>query len=250
MASLIEKRRENIVKNLSENKLLKVKELAEMMQVTPETIRADLNFLEKKGVLYRVHGGAIAREQDVEVPFEVRNMEQNEIKKQIANQAIHFIRDDSVIYIDASSTALSLGRLLRVRKNLTIFTNSFDLVPLLVDANHHIFVLGGEYYEPGKRLIGPYAIEMLKDIYFDLCVCGMDGSEGLDGPASKASNEHVLIQKVVKQSRTKMLLTDASKFKKSSNFKYATFSDFDILITSNLSESLKSQLKIKTIIEI
>ena len=246
----IAERRKRISDYLTIEKNITVTKLAKLLEVTPETIRKDLDFLEKMGVLNRVHGAAVLKEIDGEVPFEIRNMEAKDIKKKIAQESIQFIKDDSVLYIDSSSTALALGKLLKLKKNLTIFTNSFDLIPVLANSKHHIFLVGGEYYEPGKRIIGPYAIEMIKDIHFDLCICGMDGSIEVIGPATKASNEHVLISKVVKQSKKKMLIADASKFDKRANFKYADYSEFDIFVTSVLPSDIKDKLKIDKIIEV
>lgn len=243
-------RREKIEILLFERNRVQVKELAQILEVSPETIRCDLRFLEGKGVLYRTQGGATLRGTNIDIPMEIRHQEKVFEKRRIAKKALDYIRDDDIIYIDPSSTALYLGTLLKTKKNLTIITNSLKLVPILENGNHKIIVTGGEYSCQGKRLVGDYTLKIIDTIYFDVCIMGMDGCLGIDGPANMIPDEVILNDHLLQRSRKSILGSDSSKFSKCAHFQYAKFSMFDILITDKLSTNDRKRCNVKEIVEV
>lgn len=243
-------RRNEITKIILSKEKVRVEELVETLKVSAETIRSDLTFLENKGLLYRTHGGATLRSKEVTSPMSIRMQENTEEKKGIAYEAIHFIKDDSMIFIDSSSTALYLGRLLRLKKNLTIVTNSIELIPLIAQSNHQIIILGGEYNKTEKGISDMYAMQMLENFNFDTVILGMDGCLDCDGPASAYLNFAMLSKAILKRCKHAILLTDATKFDKRVAFKYANFSQFDVLITDFLKDEDRKRIDIPTIVEI
>ena len=198
-------RRDEITKIILSKEEVSVIYLSNKLKVSAETIRSDLTFLEEKGVLYRTHGGARLRYRNAILPMDIRMRENIDAKKAIAYAAISLIKDDSTIYMDPSSTALPLGRLLRMKKNLTIVTNSYELIPIIAESEHKLIILGGEFYRSGKRMIGPVGIKMVQNIHFDFCILGMDGSQNLNGPAIVSFDEAQLNHTVIKNSNTKIL---------------------------------------------
>jgi DeoR/GlpR family transcriptional regulator of sugar metabolism len=238
-------RKDEITKLLTKQGKVSVNDLSEKLNVSKETIRKDLSFLEDEGILYRSFGGAVKKEKHTERTFKMRNSENNEIKKQLAFKCLDFIHDDQVIYIDASSTALYLAKYLNVKHNITVFTNSLNFVNMISNSNVKVVLIGGEYYQKGCRFVGQYALDMIDGIYFDVCISGMDGCMDLSGPASRSQSDLCFIRKVIKQSKTKILLADVSKFSKSANFIYANFNDFDYFITDKYLKEF-DELFIKT----
>lgn len=242
-------RRNQIDQLLKDNTLMQVQELADQLHVSLETIRKDLAYLEEKGVLYRTHGGARIRGSNIDIPYDIRSREFTMEKRQIARQVPTFIHDDEVIYIDACSTASYIGTMLKSKKNLTIVTNSMELLPTLQETTHKIIVSGGIYLKDGKRVVGDLALKVIDSIYFDVCILGMDGCQCLDGPANMCEDELVTNQHILSRSKKAILLSDATKFEKISHFQYAKFSQFDVLITTKLKPEDRNRLPIKTIIE-
>lgn len=243
-------RRNEITKLILTKGKVRVDELVSLLNVTAETIRSDLSFLEAKGILYRTHGGATSRNTtNIDIPMDIRIKEQMDIKRQLSYQAINFIKDDDIIFIDPSSTAIPLGRLLCLKKNLTIVTNSFELIPVLAESEHRIIVLGGTYSKLGKRTHGGYALDILNTIYFDVAIMGMDGCKDIDGPATSSQEETSINKLVLKRCKKNILMSSASKFNNTSSFQYANFADFDILITTVLREADKARIKTPTIVE-
>ena len=243
-------RRNEITKIILAKEKVRVEDLAKELNVTAETIRADLTFLEAKGILYRTHGGATLRNSIIDIPMDVRIRERASEKKALAYKAINFIEDDDTIFIDPSSTALPLGILLRIRKNLTIVTNSYELVPILAESDHRILFVGGEYSRTGKRTFGTYAMDMIESIYYDLCITGMDGCKNINGPATGNPDAAMINRRVMRRSKKRMLLTDASKFEITSPHQYGSFEDFDILVTNTLSEEDRKRIHIPNIVEV
>lgn len=245
-----DERREYIYKLLQKNNELRVKELLDFFDVSQETIRLDLDFLENKGLVRRAYGKVIYNCNNVEVPFEVRKKENRDIKNKLTKEAIKYIPDSSTIFIAASSTNLYLSKYLRIKKNLTIFTNSIEFLNLMIDSKHSLYIVGGEIYKNGLRSIGSYASDMIKDIHFDLCICSMDGCKNMTGPGTKSQYEHIFIKNVIKNSQKKMLLSDSTKFNIFANYQFAEFSDFDYVIVEEFNDETisipsKKLIKIK-----
>ena len=242
-------RRDEIKKYILTKEKVRVEELASMLNVSLETIRSDLSFLENTGLLYRTHGGATLRNAIVDLPMDIRIKEKAEEKKQIAYKAINFINDDDVIYIDPSSTALPLGRLLRLKKNLTIVTNSFELIPIIAESDHKLIIVGGDYLKAGKRMVGGYATDVIRTIHYDLAIFGMDGCKEINGPGIMGREEIFLNSEVMKRTSKSMILSDSSKFDKIGKYQYTTFEEIDIFITDVLSDEDRKRVNAKTVVE-
>ena len=147
MEKRLEKRLDEISNYLLSHGKASVKELSDCFGVTMETIRKDLEFLQRKGILFRTHGGAVLRNSFTDVPIDVRTQEKIEIKKAICMEVINFIHDDDVVFVDPSSTALPLGKLFSFRKNLLIITNCFEMMNELKESrNEVVFLQRGSLY--------------------------------------------------------------------------------------------------------
>ncbi len=244
-------RRSEIQKILIRQESVKVEELAEALHVTPETIRTDLNYLEQKGFLFRKHGGAALRTGNTEMPMDIRMQENTDVKKAISEAAFELIKDDMVLYFGASSTPLYLGRMLVLRKNLTVVTTSLDMIETLASGPHKIILLGGYYHRIGRSLSGESAREMVSEIHFDISFSGMNGCRGADGPCTLATDEIPIDKEAIRNSEMNVLMSDSSKFDMTGPFQYAQFRDFDILITdSHLKQADRERVKIRDIREV
>lgn len=247
-----EARRQRIEEMLLEREKESVLNLARDLNVTPETIRKDLDYLERKGFLTRSHGYATIRTSSSdEIPMEFRMQESQDIKKKLSGATFPYIKDNMVIYFPAGSTCLHLARLLTLRKNLTIYTNSIDVVTLLSPTNHHVVLFGGDYSSVGRRTAGLPAIEAMQGIHYDLAISGTCGNLGCDGPASTTYDDGQIENYAIKHARMNILVTEKAKFTQPGIYQWAKYSDFDILITEKLDEKFKETIHVrKEIIEI
>lgn len=242
-------RRKAIEKQIQTEQQATVEQLAARYHVTPETIRTDLRFLEEKGSILRIHGGAVIRPLKTDPPITVRYQEDNHEKRAISKKILPFIHDGAMIYIDGGSTVLPLMHFLETKRDLTIVTDSYELVRAGFSSRHTIYALGGKLYKKGHMLVGDYALQMVQTMRFDTCILGMDGCKGANGPANGTPVEVILDQIVMHRSKQKILAAAAGKFEQEAAWQYADFSDFDVLITTSLPATVKAQLPIDQIIE-
>ena len=124
----IERRRE-IFARLNVNGKVIVTELAKEFDVTEETIRRDLDKLEKEGLASKTYGGAVTiQNSSVDLPYNVREVANVEEKKLIAEKFSELIQDGDRLMLDSSSTAHYIVKALKEKKNLTIITNSVKIL--------------------------------------------------------------------------------------------------------------------------
>ena len=117
---LTAERRNEIAQLLLRNGNMKAGDLARKFDVSTETIRKDLIYLEEQGIARKSYGGAIASTELAERPVALKQMERMDVKTAIANRAIQLIPEKGVIILDAGSTTYALAKLLTLRDDLTI----------------------------------------------------------------------------------------------------------------------------------
>ena len=132
------KRRNEISRMIITDGSIRVGEVAEKFGVSTETIRKDLIYLDKKGIIKKSHGGAVAASDFFEKPFSKRESENVESKKQIAMLALGLIGDNDVVILDSGSTVLELAKLITLKSGLTIITNSIGAANILADTDNRV----------------------------------------------------------------------------------------------------------------
>lgn len=137
-------RYEQILRELEINKIVKVSELSMALGVTEKTIRIDLEALEKKGLLKRVHGGAVLQEEEERIfPIEERQSRVSDRKIAIATEAKNRIKPNETILLDGGSTTLQVAKLLGDFP-VTVITNDIKIAHELIDKEKvQLMVLGG-----------------------------------------------------------------------------------------------------------
>lgn len=139
-------RRLYIKKELEFNKKVGIENLSKRLNVSEMTIRRDLEYLEKKGILTRVPKGAILNlikiPDKIDDSLSIRNIQNVEGKKKIAQCASKFIDNDDIIYLDASTTIYELCPYI-LDKNITIITNSIRVAEYFNIAKNITVMLAG-----------------------------------------------------------------------------------------------------------
>lgn len=169
-----------IVERLRDTDQVGVAELAEATGASEMTVRRDLDHLASRGVLRRVHGGAVpASPSGVEPPFAARATAAIAAKRAIAAAAAELIRDGETVVLDSGTTALELARLLRGR-SVTVMPLSLHAVRELAEAPGVRLLLPGGEPRPGEQaLVGPLTLASLRALRFDVavlspCALGLD----------------------------------------------------------------------------
>lgn len=164
-------------------------------------------------------------------------------KQLIARKALDFIHDNTVIFLDPGSTILYLAKYLRLRKGLTVVTNSLAIASMVSETSHKLIIAGGLLQKQGKATIGGFTNSMIDALHIDTAFMGCDGFLDSFGPATFSHEEMEVKQHVLQKATQKILLCDSSKFRKSSSYTFARWSDYDILITNQITEQEQHMVK-------
>src|SRR5690606_18620211 len=134
---------------LAETGDVQVDALAEQLHVSPNTIRNDLDALEREGLLRRVRGGAVPLERGGHEPYAARLAARHSEKNAIGAWAAGLVRDGDALVLDASSTVFSMATFLQERQDLTIVTNGLNVALLLAQTPSNKVILAANEVRPG-----------------------------------------------------------------------------------------------------
>ena len=238
-------RRNEILLKLQEERKVVVSDLSQQYNVTEETIRRDLEKLENEGLAKKTYGGAVLNDSfNTDLPYTVRKKANVESKQRIAEVIAAMIEDGDHLILDASSTALFIAKRMKDKKNITVITNSVEILLELSDRNGwKILSTGGRLKEGGLALVGYQAERMVSTFHVDYAIfsCkGMDQERGL----TDANESDAQIKKmIVKAAKKSILAVDHSKFDKISFMQVCELSEIDMVVTDKEpSESWKQTL--------
>lgn len=159
-----DERRAKIAEMIRQNNSVSTSELTEIFQVSLETVRRDLESMEKEGMLRRVHGGAMSAGKIQKYhDLSKRSTDHQAGKRELSLAACAYINNGDYIALDEGTTALELAKLIRERfQGLTVLTNSLDIFEVL-SGNREIRVIltGGFYLPEEKSFYGHPAVDMI-----------------------------------------------------------------------------------------
>lgn len=207
---------DRLIKIIEENGFATVKYISRTLYASESTVRRQLSELEKMGLVVRSYGGAELKKETVNTPIELRLQKNHKQKNIIAKKAAELIKENSTVFIDASSTCQHMAQYLAEKKYITVYTYSAKLCDILSKSGvKRVFCLGGLYSPASKVFTGEYAIGMAQKVYYD---CFFFSSSGFsDGIISDYSEEETHIRRaVLSNSNMKYFLCDSEKFGKRS----------------------------------
>ncbi|GFR37450.1 DeoR family transcriptional regulator [Insulibacter thermoxylanivorax] len=221
-----------IMEKLQEDGAVKVSELSELLQVSEKTIREDLEKLEKKGLLKRIHGGAVLAENNgVHLPpppaaqASIRFHE----KEAIAEKAVTYIQEGDIIALDGGSTTLRIAVRLR-NEPLTVVTNDVMIIrELAVHDRIRLVVPGGYRHRNLLTMQGNWDwLRKLNIHKLFLSATGIHMEYGL----TIFTEEHVALKQLLLESSKKVFcVADHSKFDKGALLTFAELKQIDTIIT-------------------
>lgn len=161
-------RRSIIEQTIIKNKTVLVPELAKQFDVTTETIRSDLEKLEKQGVLVRTYGGATLVESvEADMGIHERDTVNFEGKQSIGIRAAQMIKDGETIFLDASTSSLHVARNIKDKKSITVITNAEKIVMELAGLpDIKVISTGGMLHSKNMSYVGRIVEETIRKSYF------------------------------------------------------------------------------------
>lgn len=236
---LAPERHHRIVLELESREAVRVTELAGALSVSEMTVRRDIETLDAKGLLRKIHGGAsrIQAFTAVEPGFE-RNLDrEQEAKAAIARTAVGLLSPGMTIALTGGSTTYQLAGQLGSVEGLTVVTNSLKVADSLHSvpgpASPTVIITGGER-TPSEALVGPVATNAIRTLHFDMCFMGVHGIEPDRGLSTPNMHEAETNRAFAASTGELVVLADHTKFGVTALAGILPLEDVDTLVTDRL----------------
>lgn len=228
-------RKQKILSRLAFNGKVIVSELARDFGVTEETIRRDLEKLDRDGLASKTHGGAVAKQSTVlDLPYNVRESVNVEQKLRIAKRCAELISDGERIMVDSSSTALYVIKQLKDKRDLTIITNSVKVLLELQDRpDWTVLSTGGALKKGALALYGSSAEKMIGAYHVNTAICSCKGIDLTLGITDSNENDSLIKKAMLCSAERRIIAIDSEKFDKKSFVKVCDISDADVIVTDS-----------------
>lgn len=228
-----EERRETILAQLGTEGKIQVHALAVSFNVSTETIRRDLDRLEKEGKLRKVYGGAVlARSEQTEPAFIKRSRMHSGEKQMIGKLAASLIHDGETILLDNGTTTIEIMKQLKDRSDVTVITNSVPILNLaLKEFKGKIIFTGGEVNAKFQAATGPMVYELLDQFKVNKAFISAGGISMSDGITDFHPEEAGVSRKMMQRAEEAILVADHSKFGVTTFAKICSIEDISMIIT-------------------
>lgn len=238
---LTEQRFSEILHLIEEQKAVTVTQLTKLLGASQSTIRRDLNVLQERGLLNKVHGGATALQNTgdayntAEEPVSEKSAQNKQEKIRISQYAATLIRSGDFIYLDAGTTTDTLIDCLPDTKAIFV-TNALAHAQRLVQRGFTTYILGGQFKLATEAIVGSEALTSLQKYNFTKGFFGANGISPVAGFSTPDINEAMVKAKAMSRCRKCFVLSDSSKFNRVSSI---TFEEFEhaTVITTLLNDS-------------
>ena len=209
-----------------------VEGLAVQFDVTPQTIRKDLNELCESERLSRVHGGAVFPSHTVNLAWQSRRGLASEGKRRIARMAARLIPDNSSLILNIGTTTEAVAHELLRHERLMVVTNNLNVAAILGEApGAEVAISGGMVRKSDGALLGAAAVDFVRQFKVDFAVIGVSAIDE-EGVLLDFDYREVRVSKaILEQARQKILVADAMKFERRAPVQIGQLDDVDIFVT-------------------
>lgn len=240
---LVQERYDRIIEAIEKEGNVKVQTLMKQFNVSIETIRRDLEYLENQGYLKRVYGGAVLEKVSTnEVNFTVREAKYIEEKVEVAILAARFVTEGQAIALDVSTTNTEVARELKKNfKRLTIITNSIVIAEELSDMElYNIILVGGILKKEERCMVGSFAEKFIDQFNIDITFASCSGISIEHGITDYGIGEVEVKKHMMMRSQQTIVVADSSKFGVVSLLNVCGFDKISMIVTdSKLNEKVK-----------
>jgi DeoR family transcriptional regulator, fructose operon transcriptional repressor len=225
-------RRERIQEYLAIHKIARMDELYAMLDTSEATVRRDLEWLERQGIVERTHGGAILSQRLVFEPeYMLRAQKHPEEKRLIGKIAAALIEDNDVVFINSGTTTTQVIRNIRGNAGITVFSNNIYAALEMSNGGFEYYLIGGEFQHQSNSVAGRFAMDNLRQVYANKAILGVDGVSLLHGCTVPSNAEAEVVKQMIERTRGEIIVVaDSSKWGVVSNFQIATIDEIDGLI--------------------
>jgi DeoR/GlpR family transcriptional regulator of sugar metabolism len=225
-------RQQKILALLKQHGVVSVGRLARSVRASEMTVRRDLAVLRDRGLVRRLHGGAVLeRGKTEESPFSNARQEHVEEKEAIAKEAATLVSPGSVVALGAGTTTWHVARVLATRTDLTFITNSTNIALELDRGQSNIILTGGHFRTPADALVGPPSLWTLERLQIDLLFLGANGIDLKAGYTTPILAEAETNAAMIRKAARVVMVADHSKFGRATLASFAPIEAAHVLVT-------------------
>jgi DeoR family glycerol-3-phosphate regulon repressor len=238
-------RRREIVEVVRRQGFAAIDALAQQFQVTPQTIRRDINSLCAEGALQRFHGGAGLASSVENLAYPTRQVLCLAEKQRIARKVALQVPNHASLFINIGTTTEEVAKALHEHKGLSVVTNNLNVALILSHKpDFRVVVAGGLVRARDRGIIGELTIDLIRQFKVDIGIIGISGIDR-DGALLDFDYREVRVaQAIMENSRRVFLVADHTKFGRSAMVRLGQVSQIDALFTDRpLSSEMEDMLK-------
>lgn len=231
---LKEERQDAIFEKIKRSSKVLSSELSVELNVSEDTIRRDLKELSNKGLIRKVHGGAVLFNSASYIPvkYDDRKTFAAREKEEIAHKAVDLLRDDMLIFIDGGTTNLEIARQLPTDIKLTVMTNCLPIASeLITKKNIQTYFLGGEFLSGAPITVGTDTIDLLNEVNADIFFIGTRSLSVARGLTDIDRSEVLVKRKMAERSEKVVSVALSEKLESVQNFSIISIEQLNVLIT-------------------
>ncbi len=227
-----------ILESLGNGRVVEIKELEQILQVSPATVRRDLRRLEANGKLRRVHGGAETVDAQIthnligQEPFELARLMHSQEKRIIAQRAAALCEEGASVIIDGGTTTYMMVDFLKDRA-VQILTSSFPIAAALISQGQaRVIVPGGEIYRQQQVILSPFHDGIIGSFFASKLFMGAQAITS----AGLMQTDPILVQseqRLMSRAEQIIVLVDSSKFVQTGGLIVCPIKELDIVITDS-----------------
>ncbi len=225
-------RHQQITRLVQEHGYLSITAASETFEVTPQTIRRDINALCKAGLVQRHHGGAAAVLSTENVEYSDRKVLLLKEKQLIANMVSQHIPPRASLFINIGTTTEEVAKTLCGHDRLKVITNNLNVAKILSgNPEMEVIVAGGLVRPKDSGIVGEAAIDFIRQFKVDIGIIGISGID-LDGTLLDFDYREVRAARaIIDNSRKVFLVADHTKFGRNAMVRLASIKEVDALFT-------------------
>lgn len=229
---LKEERYDKILEILEKDTYISAQKLSQMLYVSLPTIRRDLAELHNRELIIRSYGGAKKLNSEHNVtPIDFRKTVNYNKKRQLCQAAANLIKENDLIFLDASTTVLQMADFIPQKSSIIVVTNSILLSTLLPQKGIKTFCTGGELQQNSMCYAGSFADDFAGRFNFDKVFFSSHGVNAEQVIVDTSLPESMLRKVVLNRSRESVFLCDSSKFFQSASYNLTSLENVDYIIT-------------------
>ncbi|MFB9884823.1 DeoR/GlpR family transcriptional regulator [Balneatrix alpica] len=226
------RRQDEILELLRQQGFVSIDELVQLFNVTPQTIRRDLNQLADANKIRRHHGGAALESSTVNTAYATRKILNHGEKERIAQCLAAQIPDGASVFINIGTTTETVAHALLQHRDLRIVTNNIHVASILsAKEDFSVIIAGGEVRSRDGGIVGEATRDFIHQFRMDYGIIGISGIDE-DGSLLDFDYREVRIaQSIIQNSKQVFLAADHSKFGRSAMVRLGNLSQVHTLVT-------------------